>query len=161
MRLANGAVVNYHHGLTYLESRQSDALRIMDNLLTMISSDGVESSAIIHLLIVLTAVSNDRFAYQMDQVNFIDRISELVEIYSTKTTDVETEDPENRKIILDMCAHLFHPRDSNSSLLNTSEVMEFNAKKHQDEVNDLERKLQDEHAVIGFECFPDEDLLGD
>jgi len=43
---------------------------------------------------------------------------------------VENEDPDNRRTILDMCAHLFHPREQSVGNLDTSEVMEFNVKKH-------------------------------
>jgi hypothetical protein len=63
---------------------------------------------------------------------------------------------DNRKTILDMCAHLFHPRESTHSALDTSEVMEFNATKHQDDIRELEQRLEDENEVIVFECFPDE-----
>lgn len=125
----------------------------------MIMADRVESCVIIHLLICLSSMSNDRFSSQLEQTSFNDRISEFVELYSIKSTELETEDPENRKIILDMCAHFFHPRDQAANNLDTSEVMEFNSKKHQEEVRELEKKLDDENEAIVFECFPDEIVL--
>lgn len=152
--LANLTSQNY--AISFLEMRQGESLKVMDSLLTMISTEGVESSTIIHLLIVLTALANDKFAFQMENAQFNDRISEFVEIYSMKSSEIETDDPENRKIILDMCAHLFHPRES---LLDISEVMDYNARKHQDDIQDLEKRLENEHEVIVFECFPDEFLI--
>lgn len=69
---------------------------------------------------------------------------------------VENEDPDNRRTILDMCAHLFHPREQSMGNLDTSEVMEFNVKKHQEEIKELEKRMDDENELIVFECFPDE-----
>ncbi|CAG9332334.1 unnamed protein product [Blepharisma stoltei] len=153
------SLISSHSGLLYLETHQSDASGVMQSLLEMIQAEGVESCVIIHLLISLTSMANDRFAAQQENTGFNDRISEFVENYSVKSSELENEDPENRKIILDMCAHLFHPRDQASSTLNTSEVMEFNAKKHQEEVRELEKKLDDENEILVFECFPDEVVL--
>jgi hypothetical protein len=107
------------------------------------------------LLIALTCLANERyFGQQMDEVSFYDHISEFVEKYST----ARTEDEDVRKTILDMCAHFFHQRD-NVSQLDTSEVMEYNTKKHQAEIRELEKRIEDEATPLVFEHFPDEAVI--
>lgn len=151
--LAN--MVNCGYGLVYLECRQEETLQLMQSCLDIIATENIESCVVIHLLIVLSSLSNEKlFSHQLEQTQFSDRVSEFVENYSMKV--LENEDPENRKTILDLCAHLFHPREQNSSNLDTSEVMEFNVRKHQDEIRELEKKLEDENELLIFECFPDE-----
>jgi hypothetical protein len=38
--------------------------------------------------------------------------------------------------------------------------MEYNATRHQEEVRELEKQLEDHTEAIVFECFPDEFLDG-
>ena len=155
--LAN--LLNSASGTSYLSVRLDEAVDLGDKLLSMLSSDKVESTTIIHILIVLTSLSAQRFFQPyMDQLQFSDKISDFVERFSQRKAE-DTDDMDNRKTILDMCAHLFHPRESSASGLDTSEVMEFNANKHQDDIRELEQRLEDENEVIVFECFPDEVAL--
>ena len=153
--LAN--LVNSTYGIVYLECRQAEVEGIMQLLLDLLRAENTESTLIIHILVTLTALANDKFGAQMELTNFSDTISEFVEIYSTHSSEQDNEDPENRRTILDMCAHLFHPRETNS-VLDTSEVMEFNARKHQEEIRELEKRFDDENELIIFECFPDESI---
>lgn len=151
-------LISSHYGLIYLESRHAEAEEIMVSMLEMITGENVASCVLIHLLISLTSLANDRFVNILDNIQFNERISEFVEFYSLKSGEQENESPESRKIILDMCAHLFHPRETATNL-DTSEVMEFNVRKHQDEVREIEKKLDDEHELLVFECFPDEVIV--
>ncbi|OMJ76421.1 hypothetical protein SteCoe_24205 [Stentor coeruleus] len=148
-------LIGSHYGLVYFETRQSETEDMMNSMLEMIKGDNVSSCVLIHLLIALTSLANDRFVAILDNTQFNERISEFVEFYSVKSGEQENESPESRKIILDMCAHLFHPRE-NAANLDTSEVMEFNVRKHQEEVKEIEKKLDDENELLVFECFPDE-----
>lgn len=152
--LAN--LLNSAAGSAYLASHVEDSVDLAEKLLQMLTSDRVESSTIIHLLILLTTLSAVKsLSPDLDQLQFSEKISEFVEWYSQRKAD-DTDDMDNRKTILDMCAHLFHPRENSASALDTSEVMEFNAHKHQDDIRELEQRLEDENEVIVFECFPDE-----
>ena len=90
----------------------------------------------------------------MDEVNFYDHISEFVEKHST----TRTEDEDSRKTILDMCAHLFHQRNDTSQL-DTSEIVEYNSQKHQAEIRELEKRMEDESTPLVFEHFPDEAVI--
>ena len=148
-------LVGSHYGMVYLESKQNQTEDLMNSMLEMIKGENVASCVLIHLLIALTSLANDRFINILDSTQFNERISEFVEFYSVKSGEQENESPESRKIILDMCAHLFHPRE-NTANLDTSEVMEFNVRKHQEEVKEIEKKLDDENELLVFECFPDE-----
>ena len=148
-------LISSHYGLVYLESHQQETEEIMKSLLEMITGENVASCVLIHLLISLTSMSNERFVNILESTEFNDKISEFVEFYSLKSGEQENESPESRKIILDMCAHLFHPRETATNL-DTSEVMEFNVRKHQEEVREIEKKLDDENELLVFECFPDE-----
>jgi hypothetical protein len=106
----------------YLEGRPRETHQIFTTLLAKLETEGLDSSYIVHLLISLTCLANERYFGQiMEDVAFYDKISEFVETYST----TRTEDEDMRKTILDMCAHLYHQRD-NVSQLDTSEVMEYN-----------------------------------
>jgi hypothetical protein len=152
--LAN--LLNSQTGSTYMSSHIEDSVDLAEKLLLMLTSDRVESSTIIHLLILLTTISAVKtLAPDLEHLQFSDKISEFVEWYSQRKAD-DSDDMDNRKTILDMCAHLFHPRENSASALDTSEVMEFNAHKHQDDIRELEQRLEDENEVIIFECFPDE-----
>lgn len=148
-------LVSSHYGMVYLENRQNESEDLMNSMLEMIKGENVASCVLIHLLIALTSMANERFINILDSTQFNERISEFVEFYSVKSGEQENESPESRKIILDMCAHLFHPRE-NTANLDTSEVMEFNVRKHQEEVKEIEKKLDDENELLVFECFPDE-----
>jgi hypothetical protein len=148
-------LVGSHYGMVYLETKQNQTEDLMNSMLEMIKGDNVASCVLIHLLIALTSLANDRFLAILDNTQFNERISEFVEFYSVKSGEQENESPESRKIILDMCAHLFHPRECAANL-DTSEVMEFNVRKHQEEVKEIEKKLDDENELLVFECFPDE-----
>ena len=148
-------LISSHYGLVYLETKPAETEELMNSMLEMIKGENVASCVLIHLLISLTSLANDRFINILDNTQFNERISEFVEFYSVKSGEQENESPESRKIILDMCAHLFHPRE-NTQNLDTSEVMEFNVRKHQDEVREIEKKLDDENELLVFECFPDE-----
>ena len=155
--LAN--LLNSPSGSIYLSTHIDDSLNLSQELLQMLTSDHVESSTIIHLLILLTTISGVKsLGPELEQLQFSDKISEFVEWFSQRKAE-DTEDIDNRKTILDMCAHLFHPRENSASALDTSEVMEFNANKHQEDIRELEQRLEDENEVIVFECFPDEVAL--
>mmetsp|Transcript_2068 Transcript_2068/g.4748 ORF Transcript_2068/g.4748 Transcript_2068/m.4748 type:complete len:462 (-) Transcript_2068:6893-8278(-) len=151
--LAN--LINTESGRHYFENRHAEALEVMESLLEMLKVPSLESSVIIHLLIVLSVLSSEQhFAELVEETNFKDHIAEFLELYSARRPEAENEDPESHSTVLDMCAHLFHVRSS----LDTSEVMEYNATKHQEEIRELEKQLDDHSEALVFECFPDEFL---
>lgn len=82
----------------------------------------------------------------MEECNFVDRISEFVEYYSQINT-AENEAAEiDKKTVLDLCAHMFHPKDTS---LDNSETLELNELKTEDRI----REYENEQGELIFECF--------
>jgi len=55
----------------------------------------------------------------------------------------------DKKTVLDLCAHMFHPKDTT---LDNSETMELNELKVEDRI----REYENEQGELIFECFQDE-----
>jgi hypothetical protein len=51
--------------------------------------------------------------------------------------------------VLDLCAHMFHPKDAT---MDISEAMEINDMKYEDRIKEFENEQGD----LIFECFQDE-----
>ena len=71
----------------------------------------IPTSVLMHMLICLSYLSKDNFKQICEELSFFDKISEFVEWYSkVPTTDSENGEID-RRTVLDLCAHMFHPRD--------------------------------------------------
>jgi len=55
----------------------------------------------------------------------------------------------DKKTVLDLCAHMFHPKDATT---DNSETMELNELKTEDRI----REYENEQGELIFECFQDE-----
>jgi hypothetical protein len=55
----------------------------------------------------------------------------------------------DKKTVLDLCAHMFHPKDTTTE---NSETMEMNELKTEDRI----REYENEQGELIFECFQDE-----
>ncbi len=55
----------------------------------------------------------------------------------------------DKKTVLDLCAHMFHPKDSSHDVSGT---MEYNELKQEERIRELENAQGD----LIFECFQDE-----
>ena len=130
----------------------------MSTLLWLIR-ENIPVSVLMHILIALSYLSKDNFSRQIEECNFVDRISEFVEHYSKiRTTGKSTIltpilDNEaleiDKKTVLDLCAHMFHPKDTT---LDNSDSMELNDLKSEDRI----REYENEQGELIFECFQDE-----
>jgi hypothetical protein len=80
-------------------------------------------------------------------VHFVDKISEFVEWYTVKdsTNPVESITSINtgrkaavseRKTVLDLCAHMFHPKDTSQDMSGT---MEYNEIKQEERIKEFEQ----------------------
>jgi hypothetical protein len=117
-----------------------------------------------HLLICLSYLKRDRFAQAIDECLFVEKISEFVEYYSKVPAlagpDGNTENGEiDKRTVLDLCAHMFHPRDPNQDP-NTSMgagggSLEYNDMRPEDKI----REFENEQGDLIFECFQDEDKM--
>lgn len=76
----------------------------------------VPTSVLMHLLICLSYLSKDQFKEICEEQNFFDKISEFVEWYS-KVPHSDNENGEiDKRTVLDLCAHMFHPKDVSNDM---------------------------------------------
>jgi hypothetical protein len=94
----------------------------------------------------------------------VDKISEFVEWYTFKHTSqidlaINTDKPSlahtggktvsEKKTVLDLCAHMFHPKDISQDISGT---MEYNEMKQEEKIKEFEQM----QGNLIFECFQDE-----
>ena len=133
----------------------------MESLLRLIK-ENIPISVLMHILIALSYLSRESFQNEMRECQFEDRISSFVEQYSQINTAginlferlisnyLENEAVEiDKKTVLDLCAHMFHPKDATT---DNSETMELNELKTEDRI----REYENEQGELIFECFQDE-----
>lgn len=91
---------------------------------------------------------------------FVDRISDFVEWYSIRNPIFDASNPEggmggkqaaanaliDKKTVLDLCAHMFHPKESSHDVSGT---MEYNELKQEEKIKEFENVQGD----LIFECF--------
>jgi len=144
--LAN--IIHTPSTLQLLEHNRQLAKQIMESLLRLMK-ENIPISVLMHILIALSYLSRDSFQNEMRDCQFEDRISSFVEQYSQINT-AENEAVEiDKKTVLDLCAHMFHPKDATT---DNSETMELNELKTEDRI----REYENEQGELIFECFQDE-----
>ncbi len=88
---------------------------LMVKILKMLK-ENIPTSVLMHLLICLSYLNKEKFAKQAEECLFADQISEFVEYYS-KIPVIENENGEiDKRTVLDLCAHMFHPKDVSNDL---------------------------------------------
>ena len=96
----------------------------------------------------------------------MERISEFVEYYSKLPAiagpDGNTENGEiDKRTVLDLCAHMFHPRDTNQNAgdeqysSSSNAGLEYNDMRADDKI----REFENEQGDLIFECFQDEEKM--
>ena len=113
--------------------------------------ENIPSTVLMHILICLSYLSKERFSQQIEECNFVDKISDFVEHYNNLNTSTNDGNPEviDRKTVLDLCAHMFHPKDVSGDV---SQTMEYNEQKCEERIKEIENAEGD----LIFECFQDE-----
>lgn len=122
-----------------------------------------------HILICLSYLNSSeklKEYVESSECNFSEKVSHFVEYYS-KVTQQEIEghsksgelpDDENfdidKRTILDLCAHMFHPKnttmnDSAEQFQMSYEIGEFNDMRTDDRIKEFENEQGD----LIFECF--------
>jgi len=137
-----------HAGVTLevLEKNNTLTKDIIERLLGLLKSN-LAISVLMHILICLAYLSKERFSVQAEQCQLTDKISEFVEYFSQQNT-LETDEVDKRTV-LDLCAHIFHPKDG---VADSSQSMEYNGMKFEEKIKEFEN----EQSELIFECFPDE-----
>ena len=173
--LAN--ILHSYQVLDALERNPRMLADIMSRLLNLLK-ENIPTSVLIHLLICLSYLSKERFSQILEECTFVDRISDFVEWYSIKNPLNSQNDPSSeehkqtgansamgmgrqqqnsstnhtvvdKKTVLDLCAHMFHPKESSHDVSGT---MEYNELKNEEKIKEFENVQGD----LIFECFQDE-----
>lgn len=147
-----------------LENDQRQTTLIMNTLLNLINGVTqlendreapakyqMPTSVLIHCLICLSYLSKERFSTSIDNCNFVDRISQFVEMFSVQQVGESDQESIDKKTILDLCAHMFHPKDGANGN-DISATMEYNELKQEEKI----REFQNAQGDLIFECFQDE-----
>ena len=107
----------------------------------------------IHLLICLSYLSKERFSQVLEDVHFVEKISDFVEWYTMKNASPQESSNtggkaavSERKTVLDLCAHMFHPKDTSQDMSGT---MEYNEIKQEERIKEFEQV----QGNLIFECF--------
>jgi hypothetical protein len=135
----------------YLTKNPNVTKNLMIKLLGLLKAK-IPTSVLMHLLICLSYLNKEKFQVQAEQCGFADLISEFVEYYS-KIPVIENENGEiDKRTVLDLCAHMFHPKDVSNDL---SQTLEYNDMKPDDKI----REFENEQGDLIFECFQDEEKM--
>ena len=127
-------LANILHAQTTIEALEHDqqlVFETMSSLLGLINDNGsvkqnsLPTSTLIHLLICLSYLSKERFSKTIDDTGFVDQISQFVETFSQKQIGETDHESHDKKTILDLCAHMFHPKDTTNAN-DVSATMEYN-----------------------------------
>jgi predicted type IV restriction endonuclease len=144
--LAN--ILHSHNTLDYLEKNVKVTKEIMTGLLSLLK-ENIPTSVLMHILICLSYLSKERFSTIIEQCQFVDKISDFVEFYSQLNITESDNSEIDKKTVLDLCAHMFHPKDSSNDVSGT---MEYNELKQEERIKEFENAQGD----LIFECFQDE-----
>lgn len=149
---SSALLANILHCGTTLEKLEEDGdltKEIMTKLLSLLK-ENIPSTVLMHILICLSYLSKERFSQQIEYCDFVNKISDFVEYYNSLSTTENDGNPEvDRKTVLDLCAHMFHPKDVSNDV---SQTMEYNEMKCEDRIKEFENAEGD----LIFECFQDE-----
>ena len=109
------------------------------------------TSTIIHLLISLSYLSKERFQASIDASGFVDKVQAFVEHFSQRQVGETDQESTDKKSVLDLCAHMFHPKDTTNAN-DISATMEYNELKQEEKI----KEFQSAQGDLIFECFSDE-----
>ena len=87
----------------------------------------------------------------MDATGFVEKVQSLVESFSQRQVGETDQESTDKKSVLDLCAHMFHPKDTTNAN-DISATMEYNELKQEDKI----REFQNAQGDLIFECFQDE-----
>lgn len=150
--LAN--IFHSHSVLEKLEKNPQLLFELLSRLIALLK-EPLPTSVLIHLLICLSYLSKERFSQVLEEVRFVEKISDFVEWFTVKHSGVQQQtEPATarktalaeRKTVLDLCAHMFHPKDTSADMSGT---MEYNELKQEEKIKEFEQ-LQ---GNLIFECF--------
>ena len=109
------------------------------------------TSTLMHILICLSYLNKEAFtAIAERECQFSSRIEDFVTEYSKKPVIDNENDEIDKRTVLDLCAHMFHPKDFSGNDLSQS--LDYNDMRPDDKI----REFENEQGDLIFECFQDE-----
>ena len=131
-----------------LEQLEKNPLFLKDIIVRLLNllKERIASSVLVHILICLSYLSKERFTQVLDESMFVDKISDFVEWFSIKNPNNAAHDAKDsindtgisvvdKKTVLDLCAHIFHPKESAHDISGT---MEYNEHKQEEKIKEFE-----------------------
>ena len=107
-------------------SELASTTRIIGNLLNLIYDEKIPASVLMDILISLSYLNKGEFAQVAEgRCQFSDRIADFVEVFSKKDVGENENDEIDKRTVLDLCAHMFHPRDFTGNA-DISSSVEYN-----------------------------------
>jgi hypothetical protein len=95
------------------------AFYIKDLLSLIKMPNTLATSVLMHILISLNYLKKEQFVDIVeDECHFSDTISEFVDAYSKVIISEKENDEIDKRTVLDLCAHMFHPKDSSGNDLS-------------------------------------------
>ena len=115
---------------------QSELVRTIQKFLHLINERRMPTSTLMHILICLSYLNKEKFTQVAEsQCNFSSRIEDFVTEYS-KIPVVDNENDEiDKRTILDLCAHMFHPKDYTGNDLSQS--LDYNDMRQDDKIREF------------------------
>ena len=103
------------------------------------------------MLICLSYLSKERFQDAKEACQFVDKIQNFVERFSQRQIGETDQESSDKKLVLDLCAHMFHAKDTTNAN-DVSATMEYNELKQEEKIKEFKSAQGD----LIFECFQDE-----
>lgn len=123
--------------LEFLENNIAMCKNLIQTFLNLIN-DKIHTSVLMHLLICLNCLNNEKFNNVKEECNFNNKIKEFKENYINKEPSNDSE-KFDKKIIVNLCNNLFDNKN-NSENSYESKFLEY----------------ENEQKELIFECFQDE-----
>ena len=106
------------------------------------------TSTLMHVLICLSYLNKEAFQSVAErECRFSNIIEEFVTEYSKKPVVDNENDEIDKRTVLDLCAHMFHPKDFSGNDLSQS--LDYNDMRPDDKI----REFENEQGDLIFECF--------
>ena len=141
---ASALLANLLHAQTTIEMLHDDQNMTKDYmgaLLNLIDENDqtkafLPTSTIIHLLICLSYLSKERFQEAKEATQFVDSIQNFVERFSQRQVGETDQESSDKKLVLDLCAHMFHAKDTTNAN-DVSATMEYNELKQEEKIKEF------------------------
>lgn len=154
--LANVLHAKTTHSRLLLPQSRDFTIGLINRLLSLIQKKNLPTSVLMHLLICLSYLNKEKFQEMAEskQCGFSERVAAFVEEYSKKPVHDNENEEIDKRTVMDLCAHMFHPKEFSDNDL--SESLDYNDMKPDDKI----REFENEQGDLIFECFQDEqDIL--